>query len=212
MKFMSKFVSLFLSVLIVFSLFNIVPMLDIPVLNNAEIGMIKAEAKEVFNSGYCGYTGDGSNGQNLSYSIDDSGVLTITGSGKMLEPSSSNGSPFAYDLRIQTVVIGEGVTTIGAFIFEGCTNLVSISIPDTVSQIGFSAFLNCTGLESVVIPEGITTIESNAFRGCSSLVEVTIPSTVTEIKQSGFDGCSSLAQVDLPEGLTTLISSSPSRI
>ena len=76
-----------------------------------------------------------------------------------------------YDV-IERVVIEEGVTSIGAYAFHGCTALVSASISSTVSSIGSDAFNGCTSLESISISDGVTTIESSAFFRCTSLADV----------------------------------------
>ena len=89
-------------------------------------------------------------------------------------------------------------------LFEGCNKLVSITIPENITDLGVSAFSGCSSLTSVVLPSGITTIGYNTFKDCSSLGSVDIPSGVTSIGQSAFDGCSSLTAVDIPSGVTSI--------
>ena len=195
MKKITKLISMLLSILMVLGVFTVVP-----VTNNGTPLSFRAEAKEVWTSGYCGYTGDGSNGQNLSYQIDeDTGVLSISGAGKMTEAS-----PFKDDLRICSVVIDEGVTSIGKEAFSGCTNLVSVDIPSTVSAIGKKAFSHCTSLNNVVIPAGVTAIAERTFEYCSSLSQIQLPGSLEVIGSYSFSSCTALQQISLPQSLTTL--------
>ena len=78
-----------------------------------------------------------------------------------------------------------------------CTNssLTSVSIPDSVTEIGNSAFASCSSLTNVSIPDSVTEIGYGAFRGCSGLTSVSIPDSVTEIGYNAFASCSSLTEV-----------------
>ena len=102
------------------------------------------------------------------------------------------------------VVIPEGVTSIGASAFSGCSSLTSVVIPEGVKSIGEEAFFDCSSLASVVIPEGMTTIDDWAFAWCQSLKNVVIPEGVTGIGREAFRGCSSLTSVVIPEGVTSI--------
>ena len=102
------------------------------------------------------------------------------------------------------VVIPEGVTSIGASAFSGCSSLASVVIPEGVTSIGDEAFYYCQSLTSVVIPEGVTSIGGEAFKYCSSLTSVVIPKGVKSIGNWAFSGCSSLASVVIPEGVTSI--------
>ena len=82
--------------------------------------------------------------------------------------------------------------TIDSYAFNGCSNLISIDIPNGVTNIGYSAFYNCSSLTSITIPNGVTSIGNNAFSGCGSLRTITIPNSVTSIGNYAFEYCSSL--------------------
>ena len=77
--------------------------------------------------------------------------------------------------EITSVVIPDGVTSIGYYAFHGCTNLTSVTIPDSVTTIWGWAFRGCSSLTSVTIPDSVTTIGEWAFAGCDSLRSVTVP-------------------------------------
>ena len=95
---------------------------------------IKASAKTVSSSGYCG--------KNVTYTYNsETKELVISGNGPMTDYEFSDGSPF-YNSNIKSVVIEDGVTTIGDLAFYSCYSLTSVTIPDGVTSIGSSAFYN----------------------------------------------------------------------
>lgn len=83
-------------------------------------------------------------------------------------------------------------------------NLKKITIPDSVTEIGFSAFAECTGLTSVTIPDSVTSIETNAFVYCTELTNITIPNSVTEIGEYAFAQCYALTSVDIPNSVNSI--------
>ena len=97
--------------------------------------------------------------------------------------------------EVTSVNIPNGVTSIGAIAFGGCTSLVSITIPDSVTSIGRSAFSRCSSLASITIPNSVTSIVDMAFDGCTSLANITIPDSVTSIGRSAFNKCTNLANI-----------------
>ena len=92
--------------------------------------------------------------------------------------------------NIEEVVILDGVTQIGETAFSDCSSLTSITIPNSVTSIGGGAFGRCTSLTSVVIPDGVSRIGNHAFSYCSSLTNVVIPGSVTSIGAAAFRNCS----------------------
>ena len=93
------------------------------------------------------------------------------------------------------MTIPNSVTSIGSSAFSQCSNLTSVTIPNSVTSIGSSAFFRCSSLTSVTIPNSVTYIGSGAFDECSSLTSVTIPNSVTSIEFGAFYGCSDLKDI-----------------
>ena len=176
------------------------------------------EANALEKTGKCG--------ENVSYTYDPStGEVVISGTGAMYDYEGSS-SPF-FKGSIKSVVIEDGVTSIGDWAFyyyrglksvtipnsvtsigdqafEYCTSLTSIVIPNSVTSIGYEAFYNCTGLTSITIPDGMTSISMWAFNGCTGLTSVTIPDSVTSIDYGAFANCTSLSSITIPDSVTSI--------
>ena len=88
--------------------------------------------------------------------------------------------------------------------FFGCSELSSISLPNSLVKIGRNTFSNCTKLTSITIPNSVTTIGDNAFQNCTKLTSVTIPSSLTSIGFGAFADCSSLASFTIPKSIITI--------
>ena len=103
-----------------------------------------------------------------------------------------------------SLVIPEGVTEIGESAFEDCTSLKSVSIPASVAEVGSSAFSDCKSLVSVTMAEGVKIIANDAFYDCKSLASVTLPKTLAEIGPDAFLGCESLKSISIPMSVTKI--------
>ncbi|MCD8357797.1 MAG: leucine-rich repeat domain-containing protein [Oscillospiraceae bacterium] len=147
----------------------------------------------------------GTCGTNLTWTLDtDTGVLTISGTGAMENYLRTDAPWYRRRESVTTVVIGNGVTSIGNYAFYDCYNLTRVSIPDSVTGIAVSAFYHCIGLTSITIPDSVTSIGWSAFSGCSGLTSVTIGNSVTGIGDRAFSGCSSLTSVTIGNSVTTI--------
>lgn len=141
----------------------------------------------------------GNCGDNVTYSFDEStGVLTISGTGDMKQWPEDD-PPWYADTRIKTLIIDEGVTSIGDRAFVGCRNLSNVQLPNSLTLINDSAFGGCTSLTSVTIPDGVKRIDNSAFEGCTSLTSVIIPDSVTSIGDDAFLGCISLKSIEISD-------------
>ena len=100
--------------------------------------------------------------------------------------------------------IPESITNIDYSAFEGCKHLSSVTIPNSVEIISGGAFKGCTGLKSVTIPNSVTLIGAGAFSECSSLTSITIPESVTSIYPTMFIGCCALTSVTIPGTVTSI--------
>jgi hypothetical protein len=146
----------------------------------------------------------------------NNGAVTITGfngpGSAVIIPDTINGLPvtsigdgaFDYSAGLSSVTMGNGITSIGAFAFLGCSNLISITVSSRVTNIADLTFQNCIGLAHVAIPDGVTTIGANAFSGCISLTDVTIPDSVTNIADWAFESCVGLTSLTIGNGVTSI--------
>ena len=143
------------------------------------LGMaISANAATIVASGTCG--------ENLTWTLDSEGILTISGTGAI------DAWGFYSNADIKSVVIEAGVTSICDYAFYNCSSLTSITIPNGVTTIGDFAFAYCPSLASITIPDSVTTIGEWAFNACTSLTSITIPDSVKSISDNAFVFCPSI--------------------
>ncbi len=136
-------------------------------------------------------------GDKVYWTLYSDGKLYFSGEGdiKYYSPWSS------YTEDIKCVKICSGITSIGSRVFENCTSLTSITIPNSVTRIDSRAFSDCTSLTSITIPDSVTRIGEFTFSGCESLKSITIPDSVTRIGEFTFSGCESLKSITIPDGI-----------
>lgn len=143
-------------------------------------------------------------GDDLTWTLDAEGTLTISGEGAMYDYSSGTAPWNGYRAQILSAVVEDGVTSIGHYAFHDCSSLTSIVIPGSVTSIGNSTFRGCSSLTTIDIPAGVTSIGSDTFSGCRSLTSIDLPAGVTSIGHFAFQGCSSLASIVIPAGVTSI--------
>lgn len=101
---------------------------------------------------------------------------------------------------IKNIDIPNSVTKMGTKVFSGCSNLNTINLPSSITDIG-SIYSGCTGITHITIPSGTTIIAYGAFEGCEALKDITIPDNVIGIREGAFKGCKSLVSVSIGKGL-----------
>ncbi len=154
---------------------------------------VREAAKGVVDSGTCG--------ENVTWTLDENGTLTISGTGKM-EDYKQSSYPFMYD-DIKTVIIKNGVTSIGDWVFLYCRSMTRVEIPQSVTRIGAGSFCCCSSLETITLPANVTSIGDYAFQSCP-LSSITIPDAVTSIGAAVFENCVGLETITLPANVTSI--------
>ncbi len=135
--------------------------------------------------------------EGISFEIEGD-VLTVNGKGAIPESyfvsTEENGKP----LRsfVKTVIINDGITTVGGFAFRGFSGLTHVQIPQSVTYIGRYAFENCVSLTSVTIPDGVESLGYDAFGGCTSLKSINLHASVCYVNGNVFPDCPSLTGIN----------------
>ena len=157
------------------------------------------------------------------------GLKSVTFQGNVKNEWEASSAPFRGCTNLATLVLGEKMTKIGAYMFSGCSGLKSVTITDSVTSIGDSAFSGCSGLTSVTIPQyvcerrlsevfpdayqrianiviggTVTKIGAQAFSDCIGLTSVTIGDSVTNIGPCAFSNCYNLKGMVIPDSVKTI--------
>ena len=151
-------------------------------------------------------TSDNKIGENITYTLNDDGTLTISGTGEMYNYKSDGwtddvDSPFHCNEEIKSVIIENGVTNIGDSVFHTCKNLERVEIPESVTAINYRAFANCEKLNSITLPDNLTYIGGWAFEKCGGLTDIIIPDSVVTIDKYAFKECNGLTKMTIPAGV-----------
>ena len=125
---------------------------------------------------------------------------------ELVIPSEIEGKPVTvisnlsyYPMR--SITLPDTITRIGSSAFSNCDQLEEITIPSGVTEIPYSAFGRCETLTKIVLPDSITKIENNAFHDCPSLVSIELPEHLELIGQDAFNNCTSLKEIHIPDGV-----------
>ena len=155
----------------------------------AEFGMMKIME---------GISAMGSCGDNLSWKLTDENELIIEGAGKMYDYPNNSAPWNKYRASIQTITMGEGVTSIGEKAFSGCTRLTAITLPESVTSIGNSAFYSCSRLNGAFISaETPPTIGTSVFPNNSFYIYVPASSVEAYKSAEGWSGYNNIQSTDL---------------
>ena len=182
-------------------------------LSAVPLGMVDtacaAETSGVAAQSY--YVAGGQCGDDLTWTLDSSGILTISGTGPMYGYSLFK-NPWCdsalrnsgISTRVKNVEISSGVTTLGAYALSACDSMVSVSLPETLLAVWEDCFFSSTALHNISIPNSVRSIGDCAFSGCNGLTRVTLGSGLKGIGSQAFNGCSSLSGIVIPEGVPAI--------
>lgn len=151
-------------------------------------------------------------GNSIKWTLDDSGNLTLSGSGEMWN-NGYDDSPFK-DYEIRKATVKYGITSIGDSAFSGCSGMTELTLPNSVTSIGNYAFSDCSGLEKITVDRGNKRYDS--WGNCNSIIETgtntlivgcknsVIPNSVRSIGDCAFYGCSGLTKLTLPNSVRSI--------
>ena len=156
-----------------------------------EVEIIEEEELPLFDA-TSGSVSEGTCGENLTWTLDADGTLTISGTGEMADYESAEAVPWnqgnSENPKVKALVLDENITHIGDYAFYAC-EMTTVELPKNLVSIGAWAFAS-SGLTEVVIPDSVTTIKERAFASCSALESITIPSSVTTFGTLILESCS----------------------
>ena len=139
----------------------------------------------------------GTIGTDISWTLDEEGNLSITGTGDIPDYNYS-GSPFFAKDIIKTITVGDGITKIGSYAFYRCKGLETVTLPPSVESIGDYAISECDNLRTVTFPEGLHKIGYSAFSRCKNLEAIILPDSLQELGEYAFYECTGAATLRLP--------------
>ena len=161
------------------------------------------------NSGNCGSTDHESDvkyvltGTSPNYTLT---IMKVGTTGAMADYTNQSDRPWNSEVNnITSVVIEDGVTSIGERAFRNLTKVTTVSFGSDVTTIGKSAFELCNGLTSVTIPASVTNIDNYAFNACENLETVSFGNGVTRIGNYAFQDCKNLTTISFGSGLKTIL-------
>ena len=179
-------------------------------LSAVPLGMVDtacaAETSGVAAQSY--YVAGGQCGDDLTWTLDSSGTLTISGTGPMYNYSLWD-NPWCditlrssgISTRVVNAVVSSGVTALGERALADCGSMVSVSLPETLLTVGESCFMSSDALRSITIPNSVRSIGLGAFVACKNLSRVTLGSGLQRIGGQAFKECSSLSSIVIPDGV-----------
>ena len=141
------------------------------------------------------------NSNNAFADTTDSGIIYYITNGQAIITGYYGNDP---ELEIPSKLDGCPVTTIDECAFEDNEDLISITIPDSVTSIGCQSFSDCTNLKNIKLSNKLKTIGSDAFSYCNNLENLTIPGSVTSIGECAFFNCEHLTSLIIPNSVTSI--------
>lgn len=143
----------------------------------------------------------------FEHTYTDSDEYTVT-------MTVSNGSIVGLDMgcffdmdgigALTSISLPNTVTSIGFACFSGCNGLTSIDLPNSITSLGGGCFEFCNGLTSISLPNTVTSLGEGCFNGCSGLTNITIPQSVTSLGEGCFNGCTGLTSITIPSSMESI--------
>lgn len=158
-------------------------------------GTISRDSESSLSIGICG--------ANATWLLDDNGVLTINGTGKLYDFEYTDDCWLSQAESIKEVVVEEGITYLGDFAFYNCENMTKVTLPSTVKKIGEGAFWY-SGIEELTIPDSVTSVGQLVFGECPNLTTVKFGTGLKSTSEFMFAGCQNLVSVNLGTKVQTL--------
>lgn len=121
-----------------------------------------------------------------------------------LNENSVSQGMFSYMTKLEKLSFPVCATWVGWAACEGCTSLIEVLIPESVTSFDSGIFTDCKALKTVLLPSRITSIGSNFFGGCTSLESIEIPNNITDIYWGAFQDCKSLKEISIPDAVTNI--------
>jgi hypothetical protein len=156
------------------------------------------------------FADDGICGDNMQWSLNEQGTLTITGTGSMYDyhvgsdiTGLSEPPWYEYADKIENIIVSDGVKSLGDNAFFLCKNVKSVVLPDSITQLGNGLFANCQSLETISLPDNIETLPASIFVSCTSLKNVKLPANLKKIEINAFAD-SGIRELNLPESLNEI--------
>ncbi len=163
----------------------------------ALLTFMPVNAATIVDSGNCGAQGD-----NVKWTLDSEGTLTISGTGEMADYFGAYSRPWGLGLTtVKNLIIKPGITYIGSYTFSGL-KIQSTKIENGVLKIGQGAFWD-SSLKSITIADSVTEIEDSAFARCEDLSEIHLPKNIVIIGSEAFSG-TGIKTVDIPKSVITI--------
>ena len=147
---------------------------------------------------------DNCSGLKNIYITDLAAWCKISGLDNLMYYVSNEKNLYLNGELVTNLTIPDSVTSIGMSAFYYCGGLTSVTIGNGVTSIGWSAFEGCSGLTSVTIPDSVVNLGDYAFRDCSSLESITIPNSVASIGKGTFYNCGKLATINIPDSVISI--------
>lgn len=151
-----------------------------------------------------GIIAQGKCGDEMYWTLYQTGMLSLTGTGRMDNFTDSYSSWKGYSDLITSIDIEHGINVIDSYAFDGCSNLVSVNFPPSIRSIGDGAFRGCVKLAEVSLPNQLYSLGTSAFAECKCLTSIVIPGSLKRWDSYSFESCYNLESVIIEDGVTEI--------